>query len=83
MWMGWEVLHREARIGEAMKSHTRAGQVKLRGKKGKLLSCRCCAVTDLRVRHAKRNIAYAPEDDLPNVAELHQRLDAKSSMDCE
>ena len=52
-----------------MKSHKRAGQFKLRGKKEKLLSCRCCEVRDLRDELAKKNekkdIAYALEDDLP------------------
>ena len=31
-----------------MKSHRHAGQVNLRGKRVKLLSCRCCSVIDLR-----------------------------------
>lgn len=37
-----------------MKSHPKAGQVHLRGKKNRLLSCRCCEVNDYRERERKR-----------------------------
>ena len=37
-----------------MKSHLRAGQFKLRGKKSKTLPCGCCDVTDLREKYAKQ-----------------------------
>jgi hypothetical protein len=43
-----------------MKSHTHAGNFNLKGKKYKLLSCKCCVVQDFRskerTKEAKKEI---------------------------
>lgn len=66
-----------------MKSHIRAGQFKLRGKKEKVLSCGCCVVRDLRDSHDKRNvrkdIEYALDDVLNDV--LGRRTNTDNCMD--
>ena len=45
-----------------MKSHPRAGNANLKGKKYKLLSCKCCVIQDFRNRdrnkQAKKEINY-------------------------
>ena len=45
-----------------MKSHPRAGNANLKGKKYKLLSCKCCVIQDFRDRNrnkqAKKEINY-------------------------
>lgn len=50
------------RIYEKMKSHPHAGKFNLKGKKYKLLSCKCCVVQDFRDREKnkedKKEIAY-------------------------
>lgn len=37
-----------------MKSHIRAGQFKLRGKKFALLTCKCCSVEDFRDKYRNK-----------------------------
>ena len=45
-----------------MKSHPRAGNANLKGKKYKLLSCKCCVIQDFRDRdrnkQAKKEMNY-------------------------
>lgn len=37
-----------------MRSHLKAGQFNLRGKRSKLLRCKCCEVVDLKTPYLKR-----------------------------
>jgi len=39
-----------------VKSHPNAGQFKLKGRKEKMLSCRCCWVLDLREQEQNKEI---------------------------
>ena len=39
-----------------MKSHPKAGQYKLKGRKEKLLSCKCCIVQDKREEEIRKEI---------------------------
>lgn len=39
-----------------MKSHQNAGRFNLKGKKYKLLSCKCCVVRDFRDREKNKEI---------------------------
>lgn len=47
-------LFHSSRATSNMKSHRNAGQIKLRGKRSKALSCGCCDVRDLRFEYFQR-----------------------------
>lgn len=60
-----------------MKSHPNAGQFKLKGRKEKLLSCKCCVVLNLREQEydkesSKEVKEYTYEPDKPIATDPEQ-----------
>lgn len=60
--------------GQPVKSHIQAGNVNLRGKRERLLLCRCCTVTDLRTQCKEREFKREVYDAIKDWVDDEDRI---------